>query len=645
MRMLEKWFGPVGAGVLACAIFLTDLTIEFSGPVSVLYSLVLILAALRPGRQAIRVWAICCLGLAIVGFAAGPYDLTATAWLFLALIMIAATGALLDGREAFRLAPSGMERRVRELRLFADSVPPMLWTTRADGYCDFLNQRFEDITGMSVTEALSAQSWTQPMHPDDVPGFLKTWEAARQRGEEYRTNFRLRHRDGSYRWMLSIGRPYRSATGEVERWYGGLSDVDAEFRAQEKIKELNAALARKVEERTGELVQTQWRYRNLFDDKNIAVSECDFRGAKNLLDALKAERVTDLRGYIEARPEFLEACLATAKTVDCNDTLLTMLGYARREELTAIPPADTVVDGGNVILGLFELIFYERSFASGPAVLIGADGRRVPVIFAANMSPDGTLYSTVFDISEREKAHALILAAQQELARANRVATLGALSVSIAHELNQPISSMAIDVDTCRRALETDAPDRASLRRILERIERNTERLANIVERTRERISRQRRKPEPLHLSDVAEEVRVLLEHDFAARGAALRITCDHDIPPVSADKVELQQVFVNLLVNALDAMATTMEEKRRVDVRIGRAETGWVQVSIGDAGPGISDENMTKLFQPFFTTKSGGIGMGLQICRATIEALGGELRACNRPEGGAVFEFSLPAA
>jgi C4-dicarboxylate-specific signal transduction histidine kinase len=179
----------------------------------------------------------------------------------------------------------------------------------------------------------------------------------------------------------------------------------------------------------------------------------------------------------------------------------------------------------------------------------------------------------------------------------------------------------------------------------LERIERNTERLANIVERTRERISHQRRKPEPLQLLDVAEEVRVLLEHDFAARSTALCITCDHGLPPVSADKVELQQVFVNLLVNALDAMAATMEEKRRVEVWIGLAAPGWVQVSVGDTGPGISDENMTKLFQPFFTTKSGGIGMGLQICRASIEALGGELKARNRPEGGAVFEFALPAA
>ncbi len=644
MRMPERWFGPVGAGLLACVILIIDLLIPTSGPVSILYGLVVMFAALGQERGAIKVWTGLSLGLTVIGFAAGPYDTTSIVWFVLSFITIAAIGILLVDREALRLAPVGLERRVRELRNFADSVPPLLWTTRADGYCDFLNQRFEDITGMGVTEALSDQSWTKPMHPDDVPDFLKTWEAARKRGEEYRTNFRLRHRDGSYRWMLSIGRPYRSATGEIERWYGGLSDVDAELRAQEKIKELNAALARKVEERTGELVQTQWRYRNLFDDKNIAVAECDFRGAKVLLDALKAEGVTDLRAYIAEHPAFLDACLATARTVDCNDTLLSMLGYTDRQELIAIPPADTVVDGANVIVGLFELIFYERSSASGPATLIGVGGRRVPVIFAANMSPDGRSYSTVFDITEREEAHALILAAQQELARANRVATLGALSVSIAHELNQPISSMAIDVDTCRRALELDALDRAALRRILERIERNTERLANIVERTRERISRQRRKPEPLQLLDIAEEVRVLLEHDFAARGAALRITCEPGIPPVSADKVELQQVFVNLLVNALDAMATTMEEKRSVDVWIARAETGWVQVSVGDTGPGISDENMTKLFQPFFTTKSGGIGMGLPICRATIEALGGELSARNRPEGGAVFEFALPA-
>ncbi|GAA0572993.1 sensor histidine kinase [Rhizomicrobium electricum] len=488
MRLPQKWIGSAAAVALASCVFAGDAAGLIRGPVPVLYTPVLMLAGLDGGLRRLKIWTALCLLLAIASFAlhAAP-DAEAVLWLLTALAMIAATDVLLVTREAPGMSPIGLERRVRELRTFADSVPSLLWSTRADGRCDFINQRFADLTGMSVIEAIADQSWTKPIHPDDVSGFLETWDEARRRGEEFRTNFRLRHRDGSYRWMLSIGRPFRAATGEIVRWYGGLSDVDAEVRAQETIRALNAALARKVEERTGEL-----------------------------------------------------------------------------------------------------------------------------------------------------------LTAQQELARANRVATLGALSVSIAHELNQPLSSMAIDIDTSLRTLQTETPDKTVLRRILERVQRNTQRLSDIVERTRERISRQRRKAERLNLADIAEDVRGLLEHDVAARQAVLRLKYDGALPSVSADRIELQQVFINLIVNALDAMASA--EQRVVEVWIRQA-SAQVLVSVMDTGPGISDEIMTKLFQPFFTTKSGGIGMGLQICRTCIEALGGELHARNRPEGGAVFEFALPVS
>jgi C4-dicarboxylate-specific signal transduction histidine kinase len=276
-------------------------------------------------------------------------------------------------------------------------------------------------------------------------------------------------------------------------------------------------------------------------------------------------------------------------------------------------------------------------------VLTGKNGRKIPVYFTVTRLPDGLHLSSHVDLSDQERTEAMRRATQAELARANRVATVGAFSASIAHELNQPIASMLIDSQTGLRLVGREKPDVDTLGRILLRIERNAQRVAGIVQRTRENIVGGRRSVAEIDVCRLASDTRTLLDHDLKRASVELEIVCEEGVPTIKGDPIELQQVFVNLVSNAADAMRD-QDGPRRITLEI-LAEAEAVRVRVADTGPGIAEENIEKLFEPFFTTKPTGIGMGLQICRSAVEAMGGQLTAYNLPEGGACFLFDLPIA
>ncbi len=233
-------------------------------------------------------------------------------------------------------------------------------------------------------------------------------------------------------------------------------------------------------------------------------------------------------------------------------------------------------------------------------------------------------------------------AAQSELARANRVATVGALSASIAHELNQPIASILIDAQTGIRLINREHPDRNKIGGILQRVERTAQRVAGIVQRTRENIVAGRRITQAVDMLRLVDETRDLLVHDLAQADVELEIPRAGSVPPVQGDPVELQQVLVNLVSNAVDAMRD-QTAPRRIMVEVV-AEGESVRIRVLDNGPGIPEGDLEKLFDPFFTTKATGIGMGLQICRSAVEAMGGQLTVMNMEGAGACFSFDLPA-
>lgn len=637
----------LAAGMASLMVFLANSLTAQSIPVAILCVCLLALVADEGREGGVWVGAGISILLAVTSsFMAhdGSRDLGGALTAAFVIVAIVLTAALQISRHKLQAARVQLRESEAELTTFADSVPQMLWRSTADGRMDFVNRRFTELTGVDQADVVSRQSWVHCIHPDDLGPLKQKLDHAQKTGEDISHLVRLRHIDGNYRWMSMAKRAVRSAeNGEVLRWYGGSTDVHEEMLAQQKVRDLMATLERRVDERTSELMQTEARYAGLFEVSNITFAEMDFSETAPLLAELRDNGVVDLRAFMADHPDVLEQCLANIRTTRVNEALVRLMGYDSVAELTTNPPAQDANDGPEVLLRQLEMAYYGSDHIDGRTILIGKGGHRIPVYYTVNRLSDGLHLSSYVDLSEQEHIEEMRRAAQGELARANRIATIGAYSATIAHELNQPIASMRMDVETSIRWLDNEEPNLAAVKRGLERLARTTERVANIVARTKASVTAHRHNPMIIDLHSLAMETRDLMKRELERASALLEVNCDSEFPPIEADPVELQQVLVNLLVNAAEAMHDT-QGVRRIEMSILKRADG-VHVSVADSGPGIPQERIERLFEPFFTTKPAGIGLGLQICRSAVQAMGSTLAVRNRDEGGAEFSFVLPFA
>ncbi len=224
-----------------------------------------------------------------------------------------------------------------------------------------------------------------------------------------------------------------------------------------------------------------------------------------------------------------------------------------------------------------------------------------------------------------------------------RVATLGGLATTLAHELNQPLAAIHSNAEAAEIFLQKDAPDLGELRAILIDIRDDGDRARTVIQRMRAMLQRQPFEAERVEVGDIIKALDKLVHGVFSARGVRLHIEVAPTLPPVQADAVHLQQLLLNLVLNALDATSGCPEAERTVFLRATAHDPRWVEVSVTDRGPGFPAEKLAKLSEPFFTTKKDGMGLGLAICHAIAQAHGGRLAAENLPSGGAVVKLSLP--
>jgi two-component system, LuxR family, sensor kinase FixL len=231
------------------------------------------------------------------------------------------------------------------------------------------------------------------------------------------------------------------------------------------------------------------------------------------------------------------------------------------------------------------------------------------------------------------------------LAHATRVATLGELAASIAHEIIQPLAAIAINGDACLQWLDRDMPDLAAARSSANQMISDANRAAEILRRLRALLRKADPEYRPLNINELVTETIPLLRREIASHGVALHLDLHSDVPPVAGDKVQLQQVVINLVVNGIQVMAGVIGREKSLTIRSKRHRGNGVLVSVIDNGTGIDPRHLDTLFDAFFTTKPAGMGMGLSICRSIIEAHDGEVGASNNPDFGATFHFTLPAA
>jgi signal transduction histidine kinase len=232
-----------------------------------------------------------------------------------------------------------------------------------------------------------------------------------------------------------------------------------------------------------------------------------------------------------------------------------------------------------------------------------------------------------------------------ELAHVTRVATVGELTTSVAHELNQPLGAILSNAEAAEMFLAANPPALDEVRDILADIRKDDQRASEVIRRMRNLLRKHDLAPKSIEINEAVEEVLRLLSIDASARKVAMKFERTAGIPSVWCDPVHFQQVVLNLVLNGMEAMAGLPEEKRQVVVRTGPANNGTVKIVVADSGPGIPVDSLPKLFEPFFTTKKEGMGMGLSIARTIIEAHHGKIWAENNSEVGATFYFTVPVS
>jgi PAS domain S-box-containing protein len=273
------------------------------------------------------------------------------------------------------------------------------------------------------------------------------------------------------------------------------------------------------------------------------------------------------------------------------------------------------------------------------------DGTRVPVLVgaAAFEGSSGEGVGFVLDLTDRKRAERAYTEVQMELAHANRVAAMGQLSASIAHEISQPLGAVLSYANAASHWLAAQPPAVEEVRGALDFIVKSGVQASEVVDRIRALVKKAPPRTDKLEINEAVLEVIGLTRNEMSKNGISVRTQLAESLPAIQGDRVQLQQVNLNLLINAMEAMSARSEGPRDLLISTAKTDSEGVLVSVRDSGPGLAPESVERLFEPFYTTKPGGLGMGLSICRSIIESHHGRLWATANTPHGAVFQFNLP--
>lgn len=255
------------------------------------------------------------------------------------------------------------------------------------------------------------------------------------------------------------------------------------------------------------------------------------------------------------------------------------------------------------------------------------------------------ILATLIDITKHKRAEEEARQLRAQLGHIDRLNTLGEMAAGIAHEINQPLTAILSRCGAARRRIENGDPDMTKLLNALEVIEQQAQRTGEVIQRVRELAKQKSEHREVINISTLVQQCIEFAEMDGQAQGINTEVDLDRDLPPITGDPVQIQQVILNLIRNASDAMEQMPVGDRHLTVSVRDHVGSAVQVAISDCGSGLSEATESKLYQSFFTTKASGMGMGLSICRSIVSAHGGRFWFTRNPERGVTFQFTLPTA
>ncbi|HEY5756402.1 MAG TPA: ATP-binding protein, partial [Steroidobacter sp.] len=361
-----------------------------------------------------------------------------------------------------------------------------------------------------------------------------------------------------------------------------------------------------------------------------------------------AEREARIRRLVDANIIGIMIWDFEGRILEANDAFLRMVGYDREDlassdlSWTGLTPPDwRERDEQHWVPALkmtgalqpFEKEFFRK------------DGSRVPVLLGVATFAEGGSQGVAFvvDLTERKQSADALRALQTELAHANRLATMGQLAASIAHEVNQPIGAARNNAHAALRFLNRQPPDLSEVTEALECVVNDTYRASDIIGGIRDQVKKVPPRMERVDLKTAIEEVIALIRGELSKHRVSVQTHLTEHLPPVRADRVQLQQVMLNLILNAIEAIVSVGDELRALLIAVELRPVEGVVVSIADSGPGIAAGDRERIFDSFYTTKEGGVGIGLSICRSIIDAHGGRLWADAHQPRGAVLRFTLP--
>ena len=493
-------------------------------------------------------------------------------------------------------AEDALRKSEQELRGIVDALPQTISVLGPDGTGRYANRPLLDYTGLTMEQLMTPDSRGNPVlfHPDDRARLKDERLQGLARKMPFEIEWRVRRKDGQYRWFLVRYHPLRDEQGQILRWYAGGTDIDDRKRAEEALRKSEQELRLLIET----LPAMVWRTSADGEPDYINQRYADYLGRP--LAALAQEKWREI-----VHPDDV----ATASRE---------WSWARETET----PLDTTcrfrkADGEY------------RWFHVHAEPLLDGDGRVV------------RWYGVHVDIDDLKKAEEALRATQAQLSRASEIAAVSGVAASIAHEISQPLAAMVAYGHACQRWLAADPPNFERARLAAERIVRDGTSAAEVVSRIRALFKRADLSRTLVNLNQVIGEVNRLLTDEVASRNISIATDLADDLPPIWADPVQMQQVIANLARNGVDAMASEDSRPKVLDIRSRRDGTNRVLIEVRDRGSGLDD--VEKVFEPFFTTKKEGMGMGLAICRWIVEAHEGRLWAARNSPRGAVFSFALP--
>ena len=392
-----------------------------------------------------------------------------------------------------------------------------------------------------------------------------------------------------------------------------------------------------------ELRKSERRYRDLFEHVPIALWQVDTSQLVFLLQTIRDAGVVDLSEYIDRHPDFLLTCMDAVTVQEVNAATVDLLEADRAEEFLGRPVRCFWEMSPETFRRSIQARYAGASGYTEETVLRTLKGRAVDVVYSISFLPTlqelGITLIGTLDIRGRRRAEARLQQMQAELAHSARISTLGELTASIAHEVKQPLTAISALSHAMLGWLRRAEPDLGELETLASDIREDALRASDIIDRIRGMAAKHDAERQLVSINELIRQSLLIVRHQCVEQGVAIRVDLEEGMPPLHADRVQIQQVIVNLALNAIQAMQDGAD---RLITVTSRNEDHRIVITVDDTGPGISPQNMDQLFAGFFTTKESGMGMGLAICRSIVHAHNGQIVACNHRRG-ARFIVTLP--